>query len=175
MLTVIFALLALIAPETGELAAGARATAPDYLTPERAFVHAHAAVTAGAVYAVDPALLLAIAHHESRYDAAAVSSEPGGKTSCGVMTPVPRATCRTRGVIAGYLDGAEHVRTWLDASRGNVTGALIGYAGGYALRARCAQGPVIIRRRVDACRTPALFLARARAIRTAGQRSLAPT
>lgn len=169
---VVFAILSLLAPATGELAAGAAHTAPRYLDRAAALEHAHAAVTAGALYRVDPALLLSIAHHESRYDATAVTAEPGGKESCGVMTPVPRAkgACTVSTVIAGYLAGAEHLRTWIDAAGGNLRLALVGYAGGYALLERCRSGPVVVRRGArskDVCRTPQVFLARAAAIRRA--------
>lgn len=166
----IYGVLSVLSPRTGELAAGVHRTAPAQLTEAAALEHAHAALTAGLMFDVDPALLLAIAHHESRYDATARTREPGGKWSCGVMTPVPQASgaCTVSTVIAGYLAGAAHLRTWLDAARGDVRLALVGYAGGYALIGRCRRGPVIVARgprTKDVCRTPEVFLARARRIR----------
>ncbi len=167
-------LVAWTSPLATDLAAGVRRTAP-YMAPEDAHAHATAAVIAGIAYDVDPAVLLAIGWHESRYDHAAVTVEEGGKVSCGVMTPEPIARCPSKpSLAAGYLAGAAHLRTWIDASRGNLVRALLGYAGGYRLIARCAQGPVVVTRgprRKDVCRTPQVFLERARAISYVGARS----
>lgn len=165
------ALLALLSPRVGELADGVMRTA--VVAPQVAGEHAMAAVIAGAVFDVDPALLLSIAHHESNYDHTATTAEAGQKTSCGVMTPVPTqdaGSCRlaTSSPLAGYLVGAQHLRTWLDAQHGNLHAALVGYAGGYRLIGRCARGPVIVirgRYRKDVCRTPEVFLGRAARIR----------
>lgn len=158
-------LFALCGPQTGELAQGAQRTAPTYLTSVSALEHARSAVIAGAVYDVDPALLLSIGWHESRYTPAARNAEAGRKTSCGVMTPEPLARCTTSTTLAGYLAGAQHLRSWIDAMHGNLHAALTGFAGGYALLQLCAV------RDVRACHTPAIFLQRAHAIASAGPTS----
>lgn len=162
MIAVVVAFLtAVLDPTTGQLAAGAARTAPAYLTPDTALEHATAAATAARVYHVDPALLLSIAWHESRYSVAAVGPEVHG-VSCGVMTPEPVARCPRATLLGGYMAGAAHLRTWLDATHDLHT-ALTGYAGGYALIAACARGE-----KLHGCDTPAVFLGRARAIRVRG-------
>ncbi len=169
--------LALASPTPGELAAGARRTAPRYLDRQAALEHATAAVIAGKVFDVPPEILLSIAFYESRYRQTAITEEPGGKVSCGVMTPEPitdRARCTAiaaSSTLVGYLQGAQHLRVWLDASRGNLQLALLGYAGGFRLIRACARGPVIRQRGVltnDLCQTPAVRSARAAAIRRRG-------
>lgn len=160
MIAVVIAFLTAVAdPTTDDLAAGAARTAPAYLTPDTALEHATAAATAARVYRVDAALLLSIAWHESRYSVAAVGPEARG-VSCGVMTPEPVARCPRATMLGGYLAGAAHLRTWLDATHDEHT-ALLGYAGGYALIAACARGE-----KLHGCTTPAVFVGRARAIRT---------
>lgn len=145
-----------------------RRTAPADLSLAGACANLAAARAAGAELAVDPDLLLAVAHHESRYQAGAVTAEPGRKVSCGVMTPEPLRTCRPSTLERGYLDGARHLRGWLDACRGRLRCALTGYAGGFRLVSACARGPVVSHRRLgdlDLCRTADVFLRRARLIR----------
>lgn len=149
-----------------------RQTAPRDLTVETARIHLGAARVAAAAEGVDVDLLLSIAWHESHYDATTRTAEPGQKTSCGVMTPIPKASCMTPSVIDGYLEGATHLRTWLTAARGNVHIALLGYAGGYRMIKACAVGPVTTTRQghdVDLCSIADVFLGRARAIRRARQ------
>lgn len=127
-----------------------------------------AARAAAPEYDVDADLLLSIAWHESRYTPRAVTAEPGGLWSCGVMTPEPMRTCRPGDLAAGYRAGARHLRGWLDAERGNLRRALLGYAGGFRLIAECARGPVLIERAgrdLDLCGTPDVFLDRAAWIR----------
>jgi hypothetical protein len=157
---VIAIILALVDPQTADLATGARALAPADLSRAAAEAHALAASSAARVYVVDPALLLAIAHHESHFELGAITAEVGGKVSCGVMTPVPQARCTPENLLASYLTGAEHLHTWMVAARGDVRTALTGYAGGYRLIKFCAAGG-------DArgCHVPEVFLARARQIR----------
>lgn len=152
-------------PSTGELAAGALRTAPSYLTADTAPEHARAAVIAANVYDVDPALLLSIAWHESRYQLATVTPEAGGKVSCGPMTPVPTsnsAECigATSSLVGGYLAGAAHLRAWLHATRGSLSSALTGYAGGGYLIRLCREDDSY-----RACGTAAVFLERAARIR----------
>lgn len=150
-------------------AAALQTTAPQDLTVEQAAEHMAAAQVAGVKYNVDPDLVLAIAWHESRYDNTARTAEPGGKTSCGTMTPIPKVTCSNPTLLDGYLEGTAHLREWLNACRGNERCALLGYAGGYVLLRACAQGPVMKERRDghndDICLTPQVFQFRARWIK----------
>lgn len=162
---IIAAIAAMISTPTDS--ADLASTAPECLTSSSAGGHLAAARLAGEVYSVDPAILLSIAHHESRYQVGVTTREPLGKTSCGVMTPVPRRTCAPGGLVVGYLDGAAHVRAWLDACRGDLRCALVGYTGGFALIAACRRGPVWARPGVDGCRTPDVFMRRATRIRRA--------
>lgn len=144
-----------------------RQTAPVDLTLETARDHLGAARVAGALADVDPDLILAIAWHESRYAPTARTAEPGNKTSCGPMTPIPKKTCVDPDLMTGYLEGADHLRTWIDAARGNVRVALLGYAGGFKMIHACAAGPVTIERGghdVDLCNVVDVFLSRARTI-----------
>ncbi len=166
--------IALVGPAPSELATGIRATAPRDVTSDAVAIdHASSAVIAGAAFDLPPDLLLAIAHHESRYQASAVTAEAGGKLSCGVMTPEPmhdaeRCSAATSSLLAGYLHGARHLRGWLAAAHGNVRIALLGYAGGYRMISACRAGPVLrVRGKVtlDLCRTPEIFAARAARIR----------
>lgn len=161
MVVLVFLLRVLLSPASpsvATLAAGAHRTAPSYLTDSTALDHARAAVIAAATYDVDPALLLSIGWHESRYLPATVTPELGHKTSCGVMTPEPLARCTVTTVLAGYLAGAAHLRGWYDACHGDETCALTGYAGGWHLIRLCQTQDLA------ACHTPAVFLQRARAI-----------
>lgn len=124
-----------------------RSTAPAYLTMNSAREHLAASIVAGAITRTEPAALLSIAHHESRYTSSVVTPEPGGRYSCGVMTPEPltsRLACSeaTQSIASGYLAGARHLRAWLDACarRGEGRGcALRGYAG--AARRDCRAEP----------------------------------
>lgn len=152
-------------------AEGLRRTAPTYLDVATAREHVDAAELAGTAYLVDPDLLLSIAFHESRYQGSTVTPETGGKVSCGVMTPEPthdKRSClsATASITAGYSRGAEHLRGWLDACRGSLNCALLGYAGGYHLIALCrADGSA------HACSIPETFTQRAAWIRAERHRS----
>jgi hypothetical protein len=145
---------------TSDLAEGARRTAPTYLTDVTALEHALAASTAARVWNVDPALLLSIAWHESRYEVTEVTPEVGGRVSCGVMTPEPVARCSREGLVDSYLRGARHLAQWLSAMHGNLRAALGGYAGGYRLLAFCADGG-----EARGCHVADVFLGRAAMIR----------
>lgn len=140
-MNIIVAIIMALLPE--QAVDGLRATAPSYLSPVQAREHLAAALVAASAHDVDPAMLLAIAYNESRYDATERTAEPGGKFSCGVMTPVPKRpgdpSCEhaRRSVLVGYMQGAEHLATWRRSSR-TETVALLGYAGGYALIRHCA-------------------------------------
>jgi soluble lytic murein transglycosylase-like protein len=109
-----------------------RQTAPNDLTLETAREHVGAARFAATIYRVEPEDLLAIAYHESRYTADAITHEPGNRVSCGVMTPRPKRQCSPweLEIVGGYLAGAAHLREWYDVRRNNRIYALNGYAGG---------------------------------------------
>lgn len=132
--------------------------APAYLTTETAREHLSGARIAGHVHGIDPDLMLAIAWYESRYTVAAVGPAVSGKRACGVMQPLMHGgACPAQTLVSGYLEGAEHLRTWLDTKtcHGNLHCALLGYAGGYALLKRCGDGPVPVERggrSIDLCR-----------------------
>lgn len=117
-------------------------TAPEPLGTELAAENLSAARIAGHMFRVDPDLLLSIAAHESRYQSDAVGPESGGRVSCGVMQTTPRASCPKQTTLEGYIDGAKHLRGWIDATR-DLDTALIGYAGGYRMIKKCADGPVL--------------------------------
>jgi len=173
MSRLVLALLTLAGVVRQEDADALRQTAPTYLTTASAAEHLAAARWAGNAHHVAPALLLAIAWHESRYEPRARTREPGGRWSCGVMTPEPHAGACTEvelDMVGGYLNGARHLRTWLDLCGGDETCALRAYAGGFALVRACASGPYYVRDGVDACDVDAMFTARARAIRARMQR-----
>lgn len=157
-------------------------TAPEFLDVIEAAHHVAGAEMAGWRYHVDPNLLLSIAAHESHYQQAARGPEPGGLVSCGVMTPVPKATCDNEpGIFGdeddlfnGYNAGAEHLRAWLDATHGDLHTALVGYAGGYAMINACKAGPITRTRggrEVDLCTIADVFTARARWIRASRARA----
>lgn len=147
-----------------------RSTAPSYLTTETARSHLVAARYAASVHRVDADLLLSIAWFESRYDATARTAEPLGKTSCGVMTPVPKPKCVTPNLVNGYLEGAEHLRTWLDVANGNLNVAMLGFAGGYKMIKSCSEGKLMVQRGgrdVDLCTVVSARLHRMRWIQRA--------
>jgi len=138
------------------------------LTPTSAAAHLTAARSAANATKVDPYLLLYIAWHESRFNPRERTPESGGRESCGVMTPFPRARCARRSLADQYLIGAKHLRGWFDACRGNARCALLGYAGGYRLIRACRRGPMRRRRGrnvIDLCDTAWLYLHGAREIR----------
>lgn len=145
---------------------GLRTTAPSYLTDVAARENLAAAYVAGALTRTDPAMLLSIAHHESRYSHREVTPESGGRFSCGSMTPEPTSSRRacsaaTASVVAGYAVGAVHLRGWLGFAHDNLHVALLGYAGGVRLIRRCAADPS------SGCYAPLVFKARASMIRRA--------
>lgn len=156
-------LLGLLTDVSDHDADALRSTAPDYLTVETARQHLGAARVAGLVTGTDPSLLLSVAWHESRYDHRAKTVEPGGKMSCGVMTPVPMtpSQCKQTSLVASYVLGAQHLAGWFTATRDTRT-ALIGYAGGYVGIRFCADPK---NARDYRCGTPWVFLERARRIR----------
>lgn len=144
---------------------GLQASAPQDLTISTARTNMISARVAGSMYAIDPDLLLSIAWHESRFQINVRTRLPTTSLqSCGVMTPTPVASAQcavqSSSTLAGYLAGASHLRTWLNASHNNVELALGGVSGGYHFIAACRTEPT---RAV--CRTPQVFLARARRIR----------
>lgn len=182
MRVVVAVLLALATRAVGAPAASPPTAAPDAearalrswdpvdLTDASAAAHLAAARSAAVAEGVDPYLLLYIAWHESRFNPRERTPESGGRESCGVMTPFPRARCARRPLVGQYLAGAKHLRGWFDACRGNARCALLGYAGGYRLIRACRRGPMRRRRGravVDLCDTAWLYLHGAREIRRA--------
>jgi len=138
MSIVIALLVALLVPPSDVEADGLASTAPAYFDRDTAREHITAARIAGAVFRVRASDLLAIAHHESRYSVREVTREPGGRFSCGVMTPKPIARCEPwmLELLGGYMHGAHHLREWMDlCERRLLTShrpracALNGYAG----------------------------------------------
>lgn len=152
-------LIRIIAPDADALALQKLAPEPIDLELARENV-AGARIAAIAVFPggeVSPEYLLAIARRESLFQRGAVTAEVGGRVSCGVMTPIPRARCdRDESVIAGYLVGATHLREWLAATAGDLDDAQRGYAGGFRLLRACARGPVMTDRNgvmIDVCQS----------------------
>ena len=117
------------------------ATAKDTkLTVPIATQHVAAARFAGILTDIDPDLLLAIAHHESRYEPKVVGPLVRGKRACGVLQHVPiTARCPEPSILRDYVNGAKHLAEWIHAQR-DLKRALIGYAGGYALLGMCDRG-----------------------------------
>ena len=104
------------------------------LTVGTATLHVAAARFAGVLTSIDPDLLLAIAHHESRFEPTVVGPLVRGKRACGVMQQIPiRGRCPAPSILRDYVEGAKHLAGWLRAQRGNMDRALVGYAGGYRL------------------------------------------
>ena len=161
--TLIILLALLVSPDDAD---ALRRTAPSYLTVETARVHLAAARLAAAQFSVDPDLVLSIAYYESRYNANERTQEPRRKISCGVMTPVPKYACETPSLAAGYLEGAGHLREWLDMCRGHELCALRGYAGGWSVIRICGDATaraVSVCRRVEARQWRAGWIRRLRA------------
>jgi hypothetical protein len=128
------------------------------LSSDAAAENLTAARLAGAVYKLDPDLLLAIAWRESRYQPGAIGPVVRGKRACGVMQPIMHKQCVAPRLLDGYLEGARHLREWMRATRSQ-RDALVGYAGGYAMIDRCKLGPIVRDRAggaVDLCSTPEL-------------------
>jgi hypothetical protein len=149
--------------------------APQYVSVDSARDHIWAARVSAAVYDVDADMVLAISYHESRFTDGVVAAEPGGRVSCGAMTPYPTKTCETKPLLAQYLDGARHWAVdWRRA--GDIRSereALLGYAGGYALVRRCRQGSVLRHKTHgdDLCATADVFNGlRARIVRERRQK-----
>jgi hypothetical protein len=127
------------------------------LTVESARQHIAAARIAGAIAEIDPNLILVISYHESRFELDAVGPTlSNNKRACGVMQHVPVARCPEPSMLRDYVDGAQHLATWIKAQRGDVGRGLIGYAGGYALLKKCDLGEA-----PKACSIARIHLARA--------------
>lgn len=157
MSTVIAFILTLCGTRQAE-ANALRHTAPAYLESDLvAAGHLAGSTFAGDAFSVDPAVLLALAYRESRYTLGVVGREVAGRHACGLLQPEMHGEgCREQTVLGGYLEGANHLRTWLDTKtcRGDLRCALLGYGGGYALIRGCAVGPVVVERngkRADFC------------------------
>lgn len=155
--------LAILSPTSDADAEALHRFAPIDVTVEAARNHVWAARVAAAAYGVDADMVLAISWHESRFTDGVVANEPGGRVSCGAMTPYPTKTCADKTLLGQYLDGVRHwAADWRRA--GDVRGdreALLGYAGGYYLIRSCRQGPVLRYKTSgdDLCKTPDVFAA----------------
>ena len=133
------------------------------LTTETAARHVAAARFAAVITDIDPDLLLAIAHHESRYQPAVVGPLVRGKRACGVLQHVPiTGKCPAPSIFRDYVHGARHLAEWIHAQRGDLKRALIGYAGGYLLLEKCDRGEAL-----RACTIANYHLARAKRIKRA--------
>lgn len=153
MILIVALYLTIVSPPTDAEIHALRGTAPLYLTAQSAAWHLITARAAAVVHHVRPELLLAIAHHESRYVANTRTREPGQRESCGVMTPVPKQHCSESDLLmlSGYNAGAAHLRLWLDHCNGRETCALLSYAGGGGLVRACAAGRWPTNHGTDAC------------------------
>lgn len=173
MLQLAWVLALIFSPPSYEDAEALRQFAPQHLTAESARTHATASKLAAWVFSVDKDLVSVIAGHESNFTNT-ITIEPGGKVSCGVMTPEPtydlkKCADAMHNLVNGYFAGAEHLRGWYHGARKdevwNEHKALLGYAGGYALIDACALGPVWKLRADghsdDLCTIPEVFLGRA--------------
>lgn len=165
--------LAFLSPTSDADAEALHRFAPNEVTVDRARDHIWAARVAAAVYGVDEAMILAVAYHESRFQADAVTHEVGGRVSCGAMTPIPQKTCTKKTLLEQYLDGTEHwANDWKHAGGlQNEHEVLLGYAGGYRLIYACRQSPVLRHKTTgdDLCKTPEVFGAIRARIRAARQ------
>lgn len=151
-------------------------TAPMYLTQATATQHLGATRLVGAKYDIDPAVLLSVAYHESRFVVDLSTRESGGRVSCGVMTPAPQEHCGHEDLtlLGGYLAGASHLRAWIDVCHTVdhwhhdvndeviLRCALWAYAGGRGFRTFCETRPGY-----PGCDTVTKFEERARRIRRA--------
>lgn len=153
-----FLIYVLIAIDPGDGGVALARTAPQDLTVERASAHLWAARVAAVATGTDADVLLSIAWHESRYTDA-VTPERGDRASCGAMTPTPVARCAPRSLLDQYLDGARHLRAWIDAAP---HAYFLGYAGGYHLIRLCTEDP-----QARACAFPSVIRARAKLIHSA--------
>lgn len=170
VIAAVFTLLTSIADRSA--AESLVATAKDTrLTVETAAQHVAAARFAAVLTDTDPDLILAISHHESRFEPTVVGPLlHNGKRACGVMQHVPVAgPCPKRPLVADYLAGARHLAWWIRAERGNIERALAGYAGGYPAIKRYEEGAARVRAVVR------LNLARARRIKSARELKGVPT
>ncbi len=111
------------------------------LTVTVAAQHVAAARFAAILTEIDPDLILAIAHYESRYEPTVVGPLVRGKRACGVLQHVPiTPKCPKPSILRDYVNGAKHLAGWIRAQRGDLKRALIGYAGGYLLLEKCDRG-----------------------------------
>ena len=139
-------------------------TAKDtHLTVKVAAQHVAAARFAAVLTDIDPDLLMAISHFESRYEPAVVGPLVRGKRACGVMQHVPiKGKCPTPSILRDYVNGARHLAEWIHAQHGDIKRALTGYAGGYLLLEKCDRDEA-----PRACAIPRIHLARSRRIKRA--------
>jgi soluble lytic murein transglycosylase-like protein len=92
---------------------------------------------------LEPEILIAMIHYESRWTASARSA--GG--ACGLTQVIPRWTSPRKSCqqllfppISIY-EGAKMLRRWIDTlGRGSLTKGLCGYNAGYSCRSRTSRG-----------------------------------
>jgi hypothetical protein len=159
--TIFRVVMTILTPTSDADAEALHRFSPQEVSVAQASKHVWSARVAAAVFGVDPDMVLAISWHESRFTESVVAAEPGGRVSCGTMTPFPTRSCAAKSLLEQYLDGARH---WaIDWGRaGDVRSpreALLGYAGGYYLIRACRQGSVLRHETWgdDLCRTPEVF------------------
>lgn len=170
-MSILITLLTVLLSTTPDDVEAFRSTAPRYLTTETAHEHLLLARVAAAEHGLDADLLLSIAWFESRYTVDVIGPEVRGKRACGVMQPMMKTACPTNPSLAGgYMQGAQHVRAWVTAARGDMRMAMLGYGGGYALINRCAEGALMVERAgrlIDLCTVADTRLYRMQAIKRA--------
>jgi hypothetical protein len=164
-------LLAIFTSTSDADAEGLHRFDPNEVTVDQARDHVWAARVAATYYNVDVDMVLAIGWHESRFTDSVVAVEPGGRVSCGAMTPYPTRTCKKKTLLEQYFDGTKHWAVdWRRAGDvRNEREVLLGYAGGYHLIRACRQGPVLRHETEgdDLCKTPEVFMGIRNRIRAA--------
>lgn len=138
LIVALFTLLTSIAdvPAAEALVATARDT---HLTIDTAVQHVAAARFAAILTDTDPDLLLAIAHHETRYEPHVIVPLVRGKHACGVMQHVPiTGECPAPSIFRDYVDGATHLAEWMRAQHGDIARALIADGSTLLIRLHCA-------------------------------------
>lgn len=92
--------------------------------------HIAAARVAGTTYRIEPELLLAIAEHETSWNAELVNGHACGPMQVIATSPAHCAVMSDP--LLGYLEGARVLRYFLDVARGDLRPGLRGYGCGWA-------------------------------------------